>query len=127
MSGCNPYARSHLSVSLESAFKTGERTKKRHYNERVIRVEHGTFTPIVFSSCGGMGFETSRFVSKLIEKLSEKKDIMQSMVANYVRTKVSFELIKSQVRCIRGSRSLKKMRIDTGEMEMVADQTNIRE
>ena len=123
----NPYARSHLSVSLESAFKTGERTKKRHYNERVIRVEHGTFTPIVFSSCGGMGFETSRFVSKLIEKLSEKKDIMQSMVANYVRTKVSFELIKSQVRCIRGSRSLKKMRIDTGEMEMVADQTNIRE
>ena len=87
----------------------------------------GHLPPIVFSSCGGMGFETSRFVSKLIEKLSEKKDIMQSMVANYVRTKVSFELIKSQVRCIRGSRSLKKMRIDTGEMEMVADQTNIRE
>lgn len=123
----NPYARSHLNVNLESAFKTGERTKKRHYNDRVIRVEHGTFTPIVFSSCGGMGFETNIFVSKLIEKLSEKKNIMQSMVANYVRTKVSFELIRSQVRCIRGSRSLKKVRIDTGEMEMVAEQMNIRE
>ena len=74
-----------------------------------------------------LGFETNIFVSKLIEKLSEKKHIMQSKVANYVRTKVSFELIRSQVRCIRGSRSLKKVRIDTGEMEMVAEQMNIRE
>ena len=97
------------------------------YNERVIRVEHGTFTPIVFSSCGGNGFETGVFMSKLIDKLAEKKDMDQSVVANYVRTKVSFELVKSQVRCVRGSRSLKKVKIDTGEIEMVANLTNIRE
>ena len=62
----NPFAKSHLNVTLESALKSGERTKKRNYNERVIRVEHGTFTPIVFSSCGGNGFETGVFESKLI-------------------------------------------------------------
>ena len=66
-------------------------------------------------------------MSKLIDKLAEKKDMDQSVVANYVRTKVSFELVKSQVRCVRGSRSLKKVKIDTGEMEMVANLTNIRE
>ena len=66
-------------------------------------------------------------MSKLIDKLAEKKDMDQSVVANYVRTKVSFELVKSQVRCVRGSRSLKKVKIDTGEMEMVASLTNIRE
>ena len=123
----NPFAKSHLNVTLESALKSGERTKKRNYNERVIRVEHGTFTPIVFSSCGGNGFETGVFMSKLIDKLAEKKDMDQSVVANYVRTKVSFELVKSQVRCVRGSRSLKKVKIDTGEIEMVANLTNIRE
>ena len=123
----NPYARSHLNVSLDQAFRNGELSKKRHYNERVITVEHGTFTPMVFSSCGGTGFETGVFVSKLIAKLAEKKDMAQSMVANYVRTKVSFELVRSQVRCLRGSRSLRKMKIDVGEMELVADQTNIRE
>ena len=82
---------------------------------------------MVFSSCGGTGFETGVFVSKLIAKLAEKKDMAQSMVANYVRTKVSFELVRSQVRCLRGSRSLRKMKIDVGEIELVAEQSNVRE
>ena len=35
-----------------------EAAKKRDYNERVIRVEHGSFTPIVSSAYGGFGRET---------------------------------------------------------------------
>ena len=72
------------------------------------------------SSLGGFGIETSRFVSRLIEKLSTKKDMEQSVVANYVRTKISFELIRSQVACIRGSRQLRKIHIDSGDMELVS-------
>ena len=116
-----------MSQSLEAAFKMGETAKKRAYNTRVISIEHGTFTPLVFSSCGGNGFEeTGAFVSKLTEKLAEKKELAESVVSNYIRTKVSFELVRLQVACIRGSRKLRKMRIDAGEMEMVTTTANIR-
>ena len=93
--------------------------KKKAYNERVIQVEHGSFTPIVLSAMGGFGVETSRFVKRLIEKVADKKDMETSVVANYLRTKISFELIRSQVACIRGSRSLRTVSIDTNEMEVV--------
>ena len=123
----NPFARSHLRNNLDSVFKTNEKAKKREYNSRITQIEHGSFTPIVVSAFGGYGVETGRFVSKLIEKLSEKKDLEKSVVANYIRTKVSFELIRSQVASIRGSRKLKKTVIDAGEMEVVNNLTSIQE
>ena len=117
----NPFAKSHLQNNLDSVFRSNESTKKKEYNNRIIQVEHGSFTPIVMSSLGGFGIETSRFVSRLIEKLSTKKDMEQSVVANYVRTKISFELIRSQVACIRGSRQLRKIHIDSGDMELISN------
>ena len=51
----------------------------------------------------------------------------RSVVANYVRTKLSFELVRSQVACIRGSRQLRKMNIDSGEMELVSNNAVITE
>ena len=96
----NPFAKSHLKKSLDAVFRSNEKSKKQAYNNRVIQIEHGTFTPVVMSSFGGFGKETSRFVSKLVQKMAEKKDIEASQVANYIRTKVSFELVRSQVNCI---------------------------
>ena len=113
----NPFAKSHLNVSLETAFKNNERTKKNAYNNRVIRIEHGSFTPIVLSAMGGCGKETSRFISKLIEMLGEKKEILTSTMASYIRTKLSFNLVRSQVMCIRGSRTL-YTKIDTENIEV---------
>ena len=63
----------------------------------------------------------------MIEKIAEKKDLDQSVVANYVRTKVSFELIRSQVACLRGARKLRKTVIDVGEMEVVTNISSIQE
>ena len=60
------------------------------------------------------------FVSKLIEKVAEKNGVERSQVAGYIRTKVSFELIRSQVACIRGSRSLwRNSVVNIGEIELV--------
>ena len=123
----SPFARSHLNVNLESLFKRQESMKKTKYNERVIRVEHGSFTPVVLSTYGGFGRESSCFVSKLIEKIAEKQDTEKSLVANYVRSKVSFELIRAQVACIRGSRSLKKIQLDVNDIEVVEEASQIRE
>ena len=124
----NPFTKSYMNSSLEALFRSNEAGKKREYNERVIRVEHGSFTPIVVSAFGGFGNETSRFVGKLIEKISDKKQLQSSIVANYIRRKVSFALVKSQVDCIRGSRTMwKKPVIDTAEIQIVDGTANIAE
>ena len=125
----NPFAKTHLRSNLDAVFKSNENQKKTQYNDRVIKIEHGSFTPIVMSSCGGCGVETSRFVKRLVELVAQKKDMEKSVVSHYIRKKISFELIRSQVACIRGSRSLKKMAlvVDTNEVEVVHCAAQINE
>ena len=43
----NPFAQKDLNQSFNNAFNQNEREKKRHYNQRVVQVERGSFTPIV--------------------------------------------------------------------------------
>ena len=69
----SPFAKSHMNSNLESLFKKHETAKKTLYNERVITIEHGSFTPVILSAYGGYGRETTCFVSKLIEKIAEKQ------------------------------------------------------
>ena len=122
----NPMAKSNLKKDLNAAFQMHESIKKNLYNERVIRVEHGSFTPVVLSSYGGFGRESNRFVNKVVEKIAEKKNIERSIVASTIRRKVSFELVRSQVACIRGSRSLKTMFLDMNDAEIVENISDIR-
>ena len=122
----NPMAKSNLKKDLNAAFQMHESIKKNLYNERVIRVEHGSFTPVVLSSYGGFGRESNSFVKKIVEKIAEKKNIECSVVANTIRRKVSFELVRSQIACIRGSRSLKAMFLDMNDAEIVENISNIR-
>lgn len=61
----NPFAHSYLSQRLPSAFVTNEKEKKRAYNSRVINVEHGSFTPLVFTPYGGAGREAERFLKEV--------------------------------------------------------------
>ena len=44
----NPTAKSCLHQSLVSAHKSNEQLKKRSYNSRIMSVDQGTFTPLVF-------------------------------------------------------------------------------
>ena len=123
----NPLARTYMNQSLEAAFKTNETKKKNLYNNRIIQVEKGSFTPVVLSSLGGFGVESGRFLAKLIELVSQKKNLEQSVVANYIRTKISFELVRSQIACIRGARSLKVMSMEVDEAEVVHSESFIRD
>ena len=84
---------------LQQCHVINENEKKRGYNERVLQVDHGTFTPLVFSIYGSM----SREGSQLSDLLSEKRNLPKSVVANWVRSKVCFALLKSILLCLRGS------------------------
>ena len=51
----NPLAKRYGSVA--QAFATNEKEKKRAYGQRILEVENGTLSPLVFSIKGGMGKE----------------------------------------------------------------------
>ena len=125
----NPFAKAHINQKLQAVFDANERQKKTQYNERVISVEHGSFTPVVLSAFGGAGRETERFLSLLIRKIAEKRDVPVSVISNYVRTKLSFVLVRSQVLCLRGCRKLwqRSMVVDAGEAEVVNCKGRIKE
>ena len=66
--------------------------KKRHYNQRVTEVEHGSSSPLVSASYWGSGREAERSLAQLALKLSEKKRLEYSNVTNWLRAKLSFNL-----------------------------------
>ena len=49
----NPYATSNCKSTMESVYGRHEREKRRCYEWRILEVEHGSFTPLVFSAAGG--------------------------------------------------------------------------
>ena len=103
----DPNASRYQSKSLKQCFAVNEREKKRLYNRRILEVEHASFTPLTFTIHGAMGIECRSFVSKFSELLAIKRDLLKSSVTSWVRTKISFALIRSMLICLRGSRSIK--------------------
>ncbi len=96
-------ARYNSNLNTAKIFEQHEQEKKRCYNQRVIDIEHGTFTPLVIGTNGGK--ECSVFVKQLCLFLSEKQNENYGMLVNWLRTKLSFEILKSSLLCIRGTRS----------------------
>ena len=114
----NPLARTYRDHSLRKAYEKNEMEKKRLYNERILQIEHGSFTPIIFSTIGGMGREANTFYSKLAEKIAEKRDIKKSEAITFIRTTMSIALLRATNLCIRGSRSHKNNVMNTREMDI---------
>ena len=90
--------------STSTIFKEQEKEKKRKYEERILDVEMGSFTPLVFGTNGGMGTECQMFLKALAEKISRKTNEPYAETITYIRTKLSFEILRSINLCVRGSR-----------------------
>ena len=88
----DPNANKNLNATLPRCHKINEKEKKRNYNNRILQIEHGTFTPLVFSIYGSMGRECRKFYSKLAELLSDKRKESKSLTVNWLRTKLCFGL-----------------------------------
>ena len=99
-------AESNKSQPTEKVLLKHEQEKKRAYNRRVLEIEHGVFTPLVFGSNGAMGKECTRFHKILALKIAEKQDKPYSTVMSRIRTNLSFCLIRSSLLCLRGSRTV---------------------
>ena len=93
----NPHAPCYHNSSLAQWYRKNELEKKRAYEERVREVEHGSFSPLVFSAAGGMG--------RLASLLAEKRGNSYSSTLHWLRCRLNFSLLRSAIMCIRGSRS----------------------
>ena len=90
-----------------------EREKKRKYNDRVLQVEKGSFSPLIFSTTGGMGPESTKFHKKLAEMISDKRGEQYSHVVNHIRTRLRFALLRCTLIAIRGERGRKRKEPDS--------------
>ena len=86
-------------------FKEQEEEKKRKYQQRVLDVEMGSFTPLVFRTNGWMRADCNCFLKRLAEKLSEKNEEPYHITITWIRTLLSFEILRSVHTCVRGSRT----------------------
>ena len=102
----NPLAKRHASQDLKKCFEANEREKKRAYNQRVLEIEHGSFTPLIFSATGGMGRECNKFVSRLANIMANKQGKPYGEVITWMRRKISMGLCKAVGVCLRGSRTV---------------------
>ena len=100
-----PVAPSYRQKELSAIYKLHENEKKRCYGQRVREVERASFTPLVFSSTGGMAKESTIVFKRIADILADKKKVHFSKIMYMIRCKVSFALVRSAVRTIRGSRS----------------------
>ena len=99
----NPNATRYAKLELSKSYEINKKEKKKYYNERIMQIEHGSFTPLVISATGAMSRECRNFYVRLSKMISEKRD--DSTIATWIRRKITFSLIKSIGLCTRGSRS----------------------
>ena len=102
----------YQSNPTSEVFKEQEEEKKRKYQQRVLDVEMGSFTPLVFGTNGGMGNECQRFLKHLADKIAQKDTEPYHVVITWLRTQISFELLRSVHACVRGSRTPFRSKIE---------------
>ena len=123
----HPGAKSNENKSFEKMYAQHEDEKKRLYNSRIQDVEHGHFTPLVFSTTGGMSKECTRFLKKLSEKLSNKTQQTYSDTISFVRRRLRFELLRTTLIAIRGHRGRyyeRPINMDELDLNLIADHRN---
>ena len=101
----NPNAKSYRHLSPATAYSRQEQLKRRHYEERVTQVEHGSFTPLIFSTSGGLGKAAQVTYKRLASLIASKREVEYSTTRKWLRNMISFSLLRSAITCIRGSRS----------------------
>ncbi len=101
----NPLAPSNCRSSLTATYRHHETTKRRSYEQRVREIEHGSFTPLVFSATGGMAPAATIAYKRLASLLADKRQQDYSKTISWLRCSISFSLVRSAVMCLRGARS----------------------
>ena len=102
---CHPNADSYKHLTPEQVYRLHENEKKKLYERRVLEVEEASFMALVFTTTGGMG---RGYHSRLAELISIKKGKDYARTSRWIRGKVFFSILRSELLCLRGSRSIRR-------------------
>ena len=91
-----------------------------------MNVEHGAFTPLVFSVTGGEDTETSTFLHHLASKIALKKDERYEDVVNFIKCKLPFLILRSGLPFVRGTRPYDKYSVMVDDFSFTCDSAGIR-
>uniref|UniRef100_A0A1X7TLJ3 Uncharacterized protein n=1 Tax=Amphimedon queenslandica TaxID=400682 RepID=A0A1X7TLJ3_AMPQE len=97
-------ARSYRNRSPPDVLSAAEEQKKKKYHQASTE-RRAQFTPLCVSVDGMMGKEASMFVKRLSERLSIKWGQNYSGVVCWVRTRLTFAILRATILCLRGSRT----------------------
>ena len=114
---CHPNADSYRDMDLNQIYRQHETEKKRQYASRILEVEQATFTPLVFSTTGGMAVECKRYHSRLAELVATKKGESYATTMSWIRARVSFALLRSALLCLRGSRATRRIHLELTDID----------
>ena len=106
----NPMAQTNWNKDVSEVYNMHEDLKKKEYNERILEIEKGSFTPLIFSCSGGAGKEATKFLKALAEKLCSKKQEQYSNTVSYIRRRVRFDVLRTSVISFRGERRTQAQR-----------------
>ena len=101
----NTNSESQRHLPSEKIFTKHESEKKRQYNNRIMNVEYGTFTPLVFSVNGRIAKECLKFHKFVAEKIANKSGCRYEKVLSIIKRKLSFLILRASLMCVRRSRS----------------------
>ena len=100
----SPFARSNLNKPHKTLYHEGEQQKDREYKARINQVEQADFTPLVFTTAGGMAPRMQLFLKRISLLMSEQQDLANSVVSGWLRCRFSFALLRTTLVCLRGTR-----------------------
>ena len=102
----NPNSDSYMDMTTKKVYERAESQKKNAYNERILNIEHGSFTPLIFTVTGGIGPQARTFIRLLCNKISYKTRQNYNNVTNFFKCRLSFLIRKVVLLCLRGSRTV---------------------
>ena len=98
-------AESYRNSFLPSLYQGHEIEKNRHYGRRALDVEHTSFTPLVFTTRGGMGREATATYKCLASLIAERHGKPYSWTAiDWIRRRLLFSQLRTSLLCVCGSR-----------------------
>ena len=74
---------------------------------------------MVFTTTGGMSDECQRYHSRLAELISAKKKENYATAMSWIRTKVSFAILRTALLCLKGTRQGRRNNVQENDLEIV--------
>ena len=93
----NPHAPSNQRLLIPTCYAHHERIKQRLYEQRINEVELASFTPLIFSTTGGMGKSAKVFYGHLADKIATKTKQAYSSTITWIRCRLNFSLMLERI------------------------------